>query len=364
MLLATLMCYMTTSVAIQVLTTLQAYNATEWARMGPLEDDRLNRVVRQYNLMKASRVVEEDDGELLQLEGYENELREDRSWSHHCGVSLKSFEMLVAGVTMSMARAAAAETTRCVERWRLSVGACVALALMYFKKFPTVDLLATHVRIPYILVWRSLKRIVPHLRAIVEHLLPPLSEELDLPQAGRFDTHGTVDAKAHEIDRIGEQSELYRGDKRKHFLNGQLTRDHAGHAIHFVVALGHNNDLALWKMSGVGNWLKKMEYKLLADGGYRGEEQLVVPASADDQLQLGEDGRICRIFTKRQRSERAGVEHHFAYAETWAFVKRNDHRMGRHWTANCLTIIYAVSQLDYIPNVEMMLQRLERHMES
>lgn len=293
-------------------------------------------------------------------DGFENELypEDDTSWSYSCGITLDSFLCIVDGVKMSINEMAAKSGSKEPRRpMRYSVSAQVAICCLYLKRWPTVATLAEVLKLPYILVWRCIRRTMPHMRGLVSFIIPKLCDARQLQPAGLFSTVGCIDCCAHKRCRIHPgQAQCYRGDKGYHFLLLQLVRDHLGFIIHIAVAYGHNNDLGLYHISEMGDWLQRNGYKLLADGHYKGDAKLVKPSSKTVTELDTPLGRSLANFSRHQRSERAAVEHDFARAHTWAFARMPDSRMTPKFQAASLITVHALNQMDYQPNV---LQRAE-----
>jgi len=120
---------------------------------------------------------------------------------------------------------------------------------------------------------------------------------------------GMIDGTAHFRNRVHPgQAHYYRGDKRGHFVLAQVVTDMSGRILNVSFFRGHNNDQGAYNLSGLADFLRGQEIRLLADGGYH-DSQLVTPQANRP-----------KAWNQQQRQLRATVETAIGVTKTWEIV--------------------------------------------
>jgi len=173
-------------------------------------------------------------------------------------------------------------TTPAVQNCSLASPFRLLLVLHWLRHYPSYIDLGIIYKVSSSTVSREIHFLLPKLYDSLKQLWGDDigSQDLEVSSYSRFsNVKGAIDATSHFRNRVHPfQSDYYRGDKRGHFITDQIICDIKGRVMKINLALGHNNDMGLFNLSGVDEWLEKEDITLLADGGYsKGNPRLVTP---------------------------------------------------------------------------------------
>lgn len=158
------------------------------------------------------------------------------------------------------------------------------LFLHWLRKYLDYHTLAIIYNVSESFVCREIRHLLPILYARLNFTVP-------LTNTGRSlgGCYGAIDATAHQRLRVHPRSSnYYRGDKRFHLLVSQVIVQLDGTPADVTVALGHNNDQAVFNISGARLFVELNQINLLSDRGYT-HHRLINPYNEewDDQLGAG-----------------------------------------------------------------------------
>lgn len=149
-------------------------------------------------------------------------------------------------------------------RTALSPAHRLMLALHWIRKYLDYHSLGLIYGISESSICREIKYLLPILYSRLNYMRP-----LSNGQPQMKGCIGIIDCTPHMRDRVHPRSlDYYRGDKKYYFLTTQAITHLNGDLADVVVALGHNNDQALFKISHTNEYLEKNRLNLLADRGY------------------------------------------------------------------------------------------------
>jgi hypothetical protein len=270
----------------------------------------------------------------------ENDLYRHGNYSSDCGISESHFN--------DVTEAARAEAIRCEQidgaKSRphfLCVDGSVALLLQYLRFGLTPSQLAKRHMMAESTVRRTLEWILTVVRASLDAIaMPDIGEPC---QFGAFNTIGSIDCTCFVRDRVHPgQDQYYRGDKRCHFLTGQVVVNHLGYILRVTIAKGHNNDKGLYRISQVAEVLAGRGWKLLADLGYQ-DRNLVTPIPRE---QIG--GHIDVEFNAQQAKERVIVENVNSLLKNWNFLEKKC-KINPYSQAMAIIVAAQLTSMEYRP---------------
>lgn len=121
----------------------------------------------------------------------------------------------------------------------------------------------------------------------IRHQMPILFVNLNwIGWPGEYDinpigAHAAIDCTAHQRLRVHPKSaDYFRGDKRINMMVTQLVVGFNGAIYEIAVGKGHNNDQAMFNITGMKLQTELNQLTLLADRGYL-HHRIITPASVD-----------------------------------------------------------------------------------
>ncbi|KAL6051489.1 DDE Tnp4 domain-containing protein [Balamuthia mandrillaris] len=174
----------------------------------------------------------------------------------------------------------------------------------------------------------------------VHHVLPILYSalnEIQLPlqwPVYHFEmVAGAIDCTSHYRCRVHPgQALYYRGDKHGHFLSAQVVCTLDGEILDVQLLLGHNNDKACYKLSGIRVLLHQNGIRLLADDGYS-DCMLVTPTYRNN-----------RRWQQAQKDHRSIVEVAIGMVQNFRFA-REKARQSPAVQAMALLVCYQLTNI-------------------
>lgn len=184
-----------------------------------------------------------------------------RDLPRRCGVEVEQFNEFLALVRPDLEKPRSGHKQN---RPSLSPAHRLMLVLHWIRKYLDYHSLGLIYGISESSICREIKYLLPILYSRL-NFTRPLSKTG--PQMKGC--IGIIDCTPHIRDRVHPRSmDYYRGDKKYFFLTTQLVSHLDGYPADIVVALGHNNDQALFKISKMDEFLEQNRIDLLADRGY------------------------------------------------------------------------------------------------
>lgn len=107
----------------------------------------------------------------------------------------------------------------------------------------------------------------------VDYILPILYSKLNFVSFESFNFKtgiiGAVDGTCHFRNRRHPKCyDHFRGDKYGFFINSQIATTLKGDLLNLCFAKGHNNDMGVFNMSKLKQFLIQNNWKMFGDGGY------------------------------------------------------------------------------------------------
>lgn len=253
------------------------------------------------------------------------------------GLAATDFEAIASIVEESISRPRAnANTTRV--KTILSTRTRLTLVLQWLREYPRLQLLGDLYDLHTSTISRDIRHIVPKLVVAMRTVSfaiqwPSIVEEDEFENVV-----GAIDCTPHFRKRVHPMSgDYYRGDYKRFLVLSQLTVSLKGRMMDLVIARGHNNDMAVYRLSGIDAFLAENNMFLLADGGYS-DIKLVTPDRERDQE-----------WNEIQKKKRSVVEMVFARVKSF-FVAAIKCRHSPEMQTHALRIVYTCANASLIRN--------------
>jgi len=150
------------------------------------------------------------------------------------------------------------------------------LVLQWLREYPKFKVLGQMYGVSRLFVKREIRHLIPILFAKLNYIGWPGEFEPSL-----MGIHAVIDCTSHPRLRVHPGSaDYYSGDKRRNMEVSQIVCGLQGAIYDVVVGKGHNNDQAMFNISGMKLFTELNELDLLADRGYH-HHRILTPASPD-----------------------------------------------------------------------------------
>jgi hypothetical protein len=161
-------------------------------------------------------------------------------------------------------------------RVTLSTDNRLLMVLQWLREYPKFKVLAQMYRVSRFFVQREIRHLIPILYVRLNWIGWPGEYEMSPTGA-----HAAIDCSAHQRLRVHPKSaDYYRGDKRINMVVSQLVVGFNGKVYEVAIGKGHNNDKAMFNITGMKMHTELNQLTLLADRGYL-HHRIVTPASVD-----------------------------------------------------------------------------------
>jgi hypothetical protein len=161
-------------------------------------------------------------------------------------------------------------------RVTLSSANRLMMVLQWLREYPKFKVLAQMYSVSRFFVKREIRHLIPILFVKLNWIGWPGDHELNAVGA-----HAAIDCSAHKRLRVHPKSaDYYRGDKRINMVVSQFVVGFNGAIYELAVGKGHNNDLAMFNLTGMKLHTELNQITLLADRGYM-HHRIITPASVD-----------------------------------------------------------------------------------
>lgn len=161
-------------------------------------------------------------------------------------------------------------------RVTLSSAHRLLMVLQWLREYPKFKVMAQLYGVSRYFVKREIRHQIPILFVRLNWIGWP--GEYELSPVG---AHAAIDCSAHQRLRVHPKSaDYYRGDKRINMMVSQFVVGFNGALYELAVGKGHNNDQAMFNITGMKLHTELDQLTLLADRGYM-HHRIITPASVD-----------------------------------------------------------------------------------
>jgi hypothetical protein len=150
------------------------------------------------------------------------------------------------------------------------------MVLQWMREYPKMKVLGQLYGVSRLFAKREIRHLIPILFVRMNYIGWPGEFE---PSPCNF--QAVIDCSAHTRLRIHPGStEYYRGDKKRHIMVSQVVCGLQGAVFDVTIGKGHNNDQAMFILSGMKFHTELNQLNLLADRGYH-HHRITTPASPE-----------------------------------------------------------------------------------
>ncbi|MDO8997886.1 MAG: transposase family protein, partial [Sediminibacterium sp.] len=171
-------------------------------------------------------------------------------------------------------------------RVTLSSESRLLMVLQWLREYPNFKVLAQMYFVSRFYAQHEICHIIPILFVKLNYIGWPA--QYDINSLG---VHAVIDCSAHPRLRVHPGSaDYYRGDKRRNMEVSQVVCGLQGEIYDIVIGKGHNNDQAMFNISGLRMHIELNDFILLADRGY--SHHLIITPAKPEWSELASHDRV------------------------------------------------------------------------
>lgn len=171
-------------------------------------------------------------------------------------------------------------------RVTLSSESRLLMVLQWLREYPNFKVLAQMYFVSRFYAQREIRHIIPILFVKLNYIGWPAQYNIN-----SLGVHAVIDCSAHPRLRVHPGSaDYYRGDKRRNMEVSQVVCGLQGEIYDIVIGKGHNNDQAMFNISGLRMHIELNDFILLADRGY--SHHLIITPAKPEWSELASHDRV------------------------------------------------------------------------